>query len=35
MGIDDGGYRIGGVVEAVHELKAEGDERRNAKKDEG
>jgi len=35
VGIDDGGHGIGSVVEAVHELEAEGDEKRNAKKNEG
>ena len=35
MGIDDGGHGIGSVVEAVHELEAEGDEKRNAKTNEG
>jgi hypothetical protein len=35
VGIDDGGHGIGSVVEAVHELEAEGDEKRNAKTNEG
>ena len=32
--VDDGGYRVGGVVEAVHELEPEGDEQRDPEQDE-
>src|SRR5262249_52150177 len=34
MRVDDGGHRVGGVVEAVDELEAERDQQRAAEKDE-
>ena len=35
VGVDDGGDGVGGVVEAVDELEAEGDEESDAEQDEG
>jgi hypothetical protein len=33
MGIDDGCNGVGGIVKAIHELKAEGDQQRDAQQD--